>query len=66
MRTRNFDERIQIEHFTDSEVVIRLRSYVRNRFGKAPLPVKGRAERNRRYAHIMAAVKTGRTWPRAR
>lgn len=66
MRTRNFDTKIRIEQFTDSQVVIRLRSYVRNRFGKAPPPVKGQAERDRRFAHIMTAVKTGRTWPRTR
>jgi len=64
MRTRNFQ--LNIEQFTDSEVVIRLRAYVRHRFGKAPLPVKGRAQRDREYACIVARAKTGRTWPRTR
>jgi hypothetical protein len=64
MRTRNFH--LNIEQFTDNEVVIRLRAYVRHRFGHGPLPVKGRAERDREYACIVARAKTGRTWPRTR
>jgi hypothetical protein len=47
-------------HRAPEHNIIRLRAYVRNRYGKGALPAKGRATRQRN----MAAVITGRKWTR--
>ncbi len=57
MRTHQFEVD---EHRSAEGNVIRLRAYVRNRFGKAALPAKGSKTRQRN----MAAVITGRKWTR--
>lgn len=64
MRSHQFD--INPTLFSLNAVVTRMRAHVRCRFGKAPLPAKGRAKRDRRYSAIVAAVKAGRQWPRTR
>lgn len=48
------------EHRSTEGNIIRLRAYVRNRFGKGALPAKGSKTRQRN----MADVITGRKWTR--
>lgn len=57
MKTHQFEVD---EHRSAEGNIIRLRAYVRNRFGKGALAAKGSKTRQRN----MAAVITGRKWTR--
>ncbi len=59
MRSHQFAEHLDVTRFTAVEIASRLRSYCRNRFGKPPLPKKGRALRAVAYRRLGA-----RPWKR--
>ncbi len=59
MRSHQFADNTDIARIPVDMVVLRMRAYLRNRFGKPPLPKKGRALRLRNIRRL-----TCKSWKR--